>query len=66
MSKLIQYDKHYYTYQTTFSDHRLKPFIDAMLQNKAVLFQEKPFYIKRIMLSSDTAIIVFRIIRKVQ
>lgn len=58
-----RYDKNYYTYQTTLDDPRLKPFIDAMLQSKPVLFQEKAFYIKRILLSNETAIIVFRLVR---
>lgn len=57
-----RYDARYYTYQTTLDDPRLKPFIDAMLQSKPVLFQEKAFYIKRILLSDATAIIVFRVV----
>lgn len=58
-----RYDTNYYTYQTTLDDPRLKSFIDAMLQRKPVLFQAKAFYIKRILLSDATAIIVFRLVR---
>lgn len=58
-----KYDQYYYMYHTTLEDPRLQPFIDAMLQKKPVLFQEKALYIRRILLSDATAIIVFRVVR---